>query len=235
MLIVFVEELGGGFAPYVEQVSEILLGLTQFYASDNIRNSCAGALPSLMKCVKESGGDAAAIHAMAKAYSNNILEAMENETENDCLIAQAQAIKEIVEEAGPGLLQPESVGAFTDKVLQFIQQSENRIGENTKYQEENQEGDEDDKLDEEDLLVLKEENKSEHELQLALAELLGIMFKTHKDSCQGLVQKLISEVLPKAAKDGSKPKTKFLLFILDDMVEFLGPDFLGAVYPQVLE
>ena len=61
------------------------------------------------------------------------------------------------------------------------------------------------------------------------------MFKTHRDSCQPLVQKLIAEVLPKVAKDTGKAKTKFLLFILDDMVEFLGPEFLGPIYPQVVE
>lgn len=52
MLIVFIEELGAGCAQYVEQISGILLGLTQFSASDNIRNSAAGALPSLIKCAK---------------------------------------------------------------------------------------------------------------------------------------------------------------------------------------
>jgi hypothetical protein len=54
MLIVFIEELGGGFAQYIDQVSTILLGLTQFYGSDNIRNTSAGALPSLLKCAKEA-------------------------------------------------------------------------------------------------------------------------------------------------------------------------------------
>lgn len=52
MLVVFVEELGSGFAQYVPQVSEIILGLTQFYASDDIRTTCAGALASLVKCFK---------------------------------------------------------------------------------------------------------------------------------------------------------------------------------------
>merc|ERR1711957_935919 len=41
MLTVFIEELGGAFAQYIEQVSTILLGLTQFFASENIRNSTA--------------------------------------------------------------------------------------------------------------------------------------------------------------------------------------------------
>ena len=42
---------------------------------------------------------------MAKVYANNVLDAMDTETETECLIAQAQAIKEILEEAGEGLLQ----------------------------------------------------------------------------------------------------------------------------------
>lgn len=156
---------------------------------------------------------------------------METETETDCLIAQAQALKEIVEEAGNNLLQPESVNQFYKKVLEFVQQSENRIKENTKYESENTGGAEEDQLDEEDLQVLKEENKTEQELQVSLAECLGILFKTHKEHCRELVQVLHTTVLPAAAADGSKHKQKLLLFILDDMVEFLGPDFLGPLYP----
>jgi hypothetical protein len=234
MLIVFIEELGGGFAQYIDQVSTILLGLTQFYGSDNIRNTSAGALPSLLKCAKEAAPDnVVMLHEMAKKYSNNIIQAMETETETDCLIAQAQAVKEILEEAGDNLLQPESVDLFWKKILEFIQQSENRIQENTKYEKENCEGDEDDKLDEEDLTVLKEENKSENELQVSLAECIGILFKTHGPHCRNLVHVLQTTVLPAVVADGSKQKQKFLLFILDDMVEFLGPDFLGPAYPAV--
>lgn len=41
-------------------------------------------------------------------------------------------------------------------------------------------------------------------------------------------------MLPEVAKQDTKPKQKFLLFILDDMVEYLGPDFLGPLYPQIV-
>jgi len=37
------------------------------------------------------------------------------------------------------------------------------------------------------------------------------------------------------AKIDTKQKRKFMLFILDDMVEYLGPDFLGPVYPKIVE
>ena len=156
---------------------------------------------------------------------------MDGETETEVLKNQAAAIKDIMDEAGENLLQPESVDQFSGKILEFISQSENRIQDNNKYQEENAQGEEDEQLDEEDLAVLKEENKAENELQIALAEILGILFKTHKNSCRNLVQKLIIEVLPAVAKDDTKHKNKFLLFILDDMVEYLGPDFLGPIYP----
>ena len=95
-------------------------------------------------------------------------------------------------------------------------------------------GEEDDQLDEEDLLVLKEENKNEQQLQLDLGEIIGVLFKTHKDHCSNLVQKLISTILPEIAKQEGKQKTKLLLFILDDMIEFLGPVFLGPMYPQIV-
>lgn len=50
---------------------------------------------------------------------------------------------------------------FAKKIFDFIQQSEGRISENNKYEKENMDGEEEDQLDEEDLLVLKEENKNE--------------------------------------------------------------------------
>ena len=54
MLAVFIDELGAGFADYVEPTSNILLSMISYEANDNIRNSVAGALPGLVKCVKEA-------------------------------------------------------------------------------------------------------------------------------------------------------------------------------------
>lgn len=135
MLIVFVEELGAGCFEYLEQINTIILGLTQFASSENIRTSAAGALPSLLKCAKEAQPqNIHLIHELAKQYSNNIIEAMDSETETECLIAQAEALKDILEEAGQNLLQPASVDQFADKIFEFIKQSENRIQGNIEYE-----------------------------------------------------------------------------------------------------
>lgn len=54
MIAVFIDELGSGFAEWVEPTSKILMSLISYEANDSIRNSVAGALPGLIKCVKEA-------------------------------------------------------------------------------------------------------------------------------------------------------------------------------------
>ena len=54
MLAVFIDELGAGFAEYVEPSSRILLSMISYEANDSIRNSVAGALPGLIKCYREA-------------------------------------------------------------------------------------------------------------------------------------------------------------------------------------
>lgn len=54
MITVFIDELGGAFAEWIEPTSKLLLSLLNFEANDSIRNSSAAALPGLTRCVKEA-------------------------------------------------------------------------------------------------------------------------------------------------------------------------------------
>lgn len=87
--------------------------------------------------------------------------------------------------------------------------------------------DEDGELETDELEIIKEENKNEYDLQLSLAELIGILFKTHKELAGQLLNDLFNIILPPALNSQEKHKQKFALFVLDDMAEFLGPQFLG--------
>jgi len=109
----------------------------------------------------------------------------------------------------------------------MVDKSLARIEENNKVSKEEPE-DEDDELDAEDLALLKEENNNEHDLQLAAAELMGALFKNHKDFVGPLVQKLRSETLVSAFTSNEQKRLKFAIFILDDMVEHLGPAYFSA-------
>lgn len=137
-------------------------------------------------------------------------------------------MKEIVDEVGPGLFNQEAVDSLSVHILDLYNKSDNRITENNNMVKNEGGEDEDDNLGEDDLEVIKEENKNEYDLQLSLAELIGILFKTHKDYGAKLLNELFTNVLPNALGSDQKQKQKFALFLLDDMVEFLGPRYLGA-------
>lgn len=55
-----------------------------------------------------------------------------------------------------------------------------------------------------------------------------MLFKTHGPLCQALVQELCAKIIPPCITSPIKQKKKFALFLLDDMVEFLG----DALAPQ---
>lgn len=177
--------------------------------------------------MKEKTGVTPELHALAKQFNENLYNAMTNETETDTLISQVAAFKDIIDEVGPGLMTPEEVAHIGEKSVSMVEKSLERIEENNKTQKEEPE-DEDDELDAEDLALLKEENSNEHDLQLAAAELMGVLFKTHKESVAPLVEKLRNEVLVAAFTSGEQKRLKFAIFILDDMVEHLGPAYFSA-------
>ena len=78
-------------------------------------------------------------------------------------------------------------------------------------------------LDEEDKEIFDEEIKQEEEVQVAISELIGIIFKTHKDLAIPLAVYLIDNILPSVLKPGMSENTyKFAIFLIDDMVEYLG-------------
>lgn len=69
----------------------------------------------------------------------------------------------------------------------------------------------------------------EEELQVAIAELIGILFKTHKQQTLPLAELLFTQVLPKVLDPAVSDKMhKFGLFLIDDMVEYLGYELMAS-------
>lgn len=75
--------------------------------------------------------------------------------------------------------------------------------------------------------MLKEEGNNEYDLQLAAAELLGSLFKTHTNMVAQIVQTLRTTTLNSAFGSGVQKRMKFGLFILDDFIEHLGPNYFS--------
>ena len=158
----------------------------------------------------------------------SLWKAIQNETETDTLNYQIQALKDIIDEIGNDFMSQEIVDALAVKIIDMYRKSDARIEENNMIAKKDEGVEEDEEDDEEDdKEMIKEENRSEYDLQFSLSEIIGTIFKTHSTKVNNLLQTLFNEILYQALQLNVKDKTKFVIFILDDMVEFLGPHILG--------
>ena len=227
MLSVFIDEVPEVCYDYIGQLSTLLMAQTRYQANDSIRGTSASSLPGLLKAAKLKNVPTATIHQMAKEYNTNLYKAMQEELDTDTMITQMQAFKDVIDEAGPGLMTQEEVAHIADKSVDVVNKSLERIKQNNALPDEAEIEDEDDVLDADDLALIKEENSNEFDLQIAAAELMGNLFKTHKDFVGGLVQRLRDEIIPACFSSNVPKRFKFALFILDDMVEHLGPSYFS--------
>lgn len=92
-------------------------------------------------------------------------------------------------------------------------------------------GDED--LDDEEKKLFDDEIKLEEEVQVAVSEVIGMLFKTHKDLALPIAHYFMNNVLPNVMKEGRSDNSyKFGIFLIDDMVEFLGYERLFEQWSQ---
>jgi len=106
-----------------------------------------------------------------------------------------QAVKEIVDEVGHGLLTQESVDGLYQQLVDMYYKSIQRINENNAMAKNEDKEDEDDEIDQDELEVIKEENKNEFDLQLSIAEIIGTIFKTHPQFSENIVKNLFATIL----------------------------------------
>lgn len=179
MLAVFIEELGVSFFDYIQPASEIMLSLTDFESNDSIRQTTVSILPDIVKCYKLRSGFCPELVTLARHFQANIDSAMKKETETDVLISQVYAMKDIMMHVEYPYLNQLEVQVIGDQCFNIIEKSLQRLVEIEEQKKEEVE-DEDSALDEEDLQMLKDEGRNEHDLQVAVAEMIGTLFKTHK-------------------------------------------------------
>lgn len=70
--------------------------------------------------------------------------------------------------------------------------------------------------------MLEEDIAMEEQLQVTIAELIGSIFKTHKEVSATVANYVFQNAIPQALSQQSKALHKFGIFLIDDMVDYLG-------------
>lgn len=179
-----------------------------------------------MICAKSKSQDGAI--KITRAFIQTLIKAVQGEYAPDVIVDQVKAMKECIEVCGSFLSQQE-LSEFSKHVFQFLSESDKRKmeDEKTKLQED---------MEDDDIELLDQEVEVEEDLQVQIAELLGILFKTHQAESLDIANYIYNTILPQSLDAKSSPKMhKFGIFLVDDMVEYLGYQLLADKWLNLLE
>jgi hypothetical protein len=227
MLTVLIDEMKASFSPFVEPAIKLILPLCNYNKNDNIRSAASKCLPSLVSCIKNEQPQQ--VQTVVKWFLAELWKSASSEFDANVIVDQVSAMRECIEEINNKFLTPEELNEISQNLIKLLVESDKRKLENEKYKSE---GD----VDEEEVELLDEENSTEEDLQIAVAELIGSLFKTHKEMTLPLVELLCNEVLAKVLQPQLSEKMhKFGIFLIDDMIEHLGIELIPDRWPILLE
>ncbi|CAI2375801.1 unnamed protein product [Moneuplotes crassus] len=236
MIEAFVRELKSGFAAYVEPVSQILIPMLTFKQSETIRSSSASCIHGLMVSVIEGCPDDRDLQVrVAEKYLDELWSASKIENETEVLGVQCQAIRDVIKEMKSPFMSEEVVNAMCKKCIEMLKNSDKRKLINEDYSKDNIQS-QGENIDHEDFELMKMENYNEDEFQIAISEIFGSLFKTHKEYCGALCKTLFDDILPEYLNEsGPDIKKRFSLYIMVDMIEHLGYDYIKDQFDSLIE
>ncbi len=188
---------------------------------------------------------------IAKNYLSKIIESIENEFDNSAMLTKIKHLGKIVLKS-EYFLSKDELYSFFRKLTSLIDEIEKRrinlVKEHEKVQKKKAEKnilaqkqgkltaeDEDDQddLEEQEVFdpekLLAEDIQEIEDIQGFISDVIGYAFKTHKNISQEIAECIIKEWIPKYLKENTSSafEIKMAILIIDDMIEYLGQDFLG--------
>ncbi len=111
------------------------------------------------------------------------------------------------------------------KRTNLVSKKENKKTKKNKNEDDSLEGDLSDLLDED---IEKIQN-----IQSEISDVIGILFKTHKNLSGDIIEIILKEFLPKFVNSKSNFEQKMALYITDDLIEYLGQKILFNVWDDL--
>lgn len=235
MIACFIAELRGGFYPYVQQITHLMVPLLKFFYHDECRQAAAGCLPDLFRCIKESNRDPSGqqVAELSNFVMPHLLEAMKGEPDVEVLVSMVNSLGAISSLVSPPVFTPEILQNICSALSMCVIESEMRYLERVQladaddWDEEEQEDADADQAKEEDLLV-------------TIGDCVGNLIKGH--SSAGFIEAFSSAVqIPEAMENEVANISTFQLFwrrlqndrpanerqvalcVFDDMMLYGGP------------
>ena len=75
-------------------------------------------------------------------------------------------------------------------------------------------------------LIIKQ-IKNLDEIQFEIVDIIGFLLKSHKDKCNDVIEKIITNIIPSYLYSSNNNEIKISLYLLDDLIEYIGQEKLG--------
>ncbi|CAG9464330.1 unnamed protein product [Pedinophyceae sp. YPF-701] len=219
MLYCYVDELGAGFAPWAEEVVQVMAPLCSFYFHDEVRKAAVMSVPELLDSAKQGvaqgqlpGKDTAWVKGMLDFIWSKLQAAVVKEPETDILSDMLQADCRIIEVAGE-LLSQEQLAGLIDDLARVMARSEERRQKRIERQKHED-------FDAEEAEALEEEIELEEDVLDSVQEVLSGLLRRFKAAVLPLVARLIPGFAPMLDKGRTASERRIAVCVFDDVIEF---------------
>ena len=185
----------------------------------------------------------------AKQYISDIVTQLLKETDHSIIISHLDSINDIIK-AVKSFLTTEEINELSEKIFLLfnkIEKGRKDLLEEKKqaekdYEEEKKTGDnkinsddEDEDQSQEEVMEQIEDKIEEVEnVMTSISDFFGALFETHKELTLKLVNKIVTEYIPKYLLESSSNFEKLLaLLLLGDMAEFLHQDLITEIWSDI--
>ena len=219
MLVCYAEELRDDFFPYVEQVTGVMVPLLKFYFHEGVRQAAAQALPELLRSAATAaeagapGADAAYVARMVAFVWPPLLDAVAKEPEPDVQATSLEAVRDVIEVAGPAALTAPDAAAALDRVRGVLEASaKRRAARAARRASEDFDAEEADALD--------AELEGEEDLLDAAASVVSAALAAHGDALGASVDALMPHLAPLLDERNAAPgERRVAVCVVDDVIE----------------
>lgn len=234
-----IESLGELYLPFIEITNKEVIFYISYLMNEDIRQLASDTLPIILSIVKKHSNKESLIH-YSKLYTTEMMKAIEREVDNETLCYFLENLKEIIE-ISDGFLIKEEVNSFFKtllvvfddvevrriKLLEKKGSLENEIinkkkkGKKPVTDDDEESDNEEEKLEKE----ISEDIEAIEGIQSELTDLIGKLFATHKSYSEDVINVILKNMIPKYFRsDASTFEVKMGIYLVDDIVEFLGQD-----------
>ncbi|MCQ2817082.1 MAG: hypothetical protein MJ252_07440 [archaeon] len=231
LLNTIIETLGDEFIAYAEEAEQKVMPLISYEFNAKVRRKATKILPNLLPLFKEQGIKT----VKAKTYIQTVINQIQKETDNKTCLKMFIRLEEIINHS-EYILNKQELNNLFEQLLKNFQDVEKRRRdllakkekdtENMKIHAPDDDSDDDDIND-----LLEEDIENLEDVEEEIGETIGYLFKTHKDLCDDIINIIITRVLPEYTKQNASTfESKMGLYIIDDMIEFLGQEKLMNIW-----